>query len=207
MVLKSVTGDVIGITMANRRIENISFNARDGSYAGLSGSDLPQFVITFANDAANPQTIEIQMGTAGRLDGLTQFKGSSTAAVEEQDGYEAGILSAVSVNNEGMIIGAFSNGIKKNIARLRLALFQNTSGLESIGSGYFVPSAGSGDAVATRAMMGGAGTVHGGALEKSNADVTAEFVNMIQARNGFQANVRTLRVANEILREMSNLFR
>jgi flagellar hook protein FlgE len=56
-------------------------------------------------------------------------------------------------------------------------------------------------------MTDGAGTVHGGALEKSNADVATEFVNMIQAQNGFQTNVRTISVANEILREMNNLFR
>lgn len=207
MVLSSVTGDVSEITMANRHIENISFNASDGTYAGLSGSDSPQFVITFADDVANPQTIKVQMGTVSGLDGLTQFKGNSTAAASEQDGYEAGRLSTVSVNNEGVIIGGFSNGIEKNIARLRVALFQNASGLESVGGGYFVPSANSGDAVAAGAMTDGAGTVHGGALEKSNADVATEFVNMIQAQNGFQANVRTISVANEILREMNNLFR
>ena len=207
MVLSSVTGDVSEISMANRRIENISFNASDGSYAGLSGSNSPQFVITFADDVTNPQTIKVQMGTVSGLDGLTQFKGSSTAAASEQDGYEAGKLSTVSVNSEGVIIGGFSNGIEKNIARLRVALFQNASGPESIGGGYFVPSAHSGDAVAAGAMTDGAGTVHGGALEKSNADVATGFVNMIQARNGFQTNVRTISVANEILREMSNLFR
>ncbi len=215
MVLSSVTGDVSEITMANRRIENISFNASDGSYAGLSGPDLPQFVITFADDRRHPQTIEMQMGTAGKLDGLTQFKGSSTAAAREQDGYESGRLSTVSVNNEGIIIGAFSNGIKKNIAHLAIALFgfppggvpQNTSGLESIGSGYFIPSANSGKAAAVGAMTGGAGTIHGGALEKSNADVATEFVNILGAQNGFQTNARTIRVANEILRELSNLIR
>lgn len=207
MVLSSVTGDVSEITMANRRIENICFIASDGTYAGLSGSDSPQFVITFAHDVANPQTIKVQMGTVSGLDGLTQFKGNSTAAASEQDGYEAGRFSTVSVNNEGVIIGGFSNGIEKNIARLRVALFQNASELENIGGGYFVPSANSIDAVAASAMTDGAGTVHGGALEKSNADVATEFVNMIQAQNGFQTNVRTISAANEILREMSNLFR
>ena len=207
MVLSSVTGDVSEITMANRRIENICFNASDGSYAGLSGPNSPQFVITFAHDVANPQIIKMQMGTVSGLDGLTQFKGSSTASTREQDGYEAGRLSTVSVNSEGVIIGGFSNGIEKNIARLRVALFQNPSEMESIGGGYFAPSANSGDAVTTGAMADGAGTVHGGVLEKSNDDVATEFVNMIQTRNGFQANVRTISAANEILREMSNLFR
>jgi len=56
-------------------------------------------------------------------------------------------------------------------------------------------------------MTAGAGTVHGGALEKSNADVATEFVNLIQAQNGFQANARTIRVANDILRELTNLIR
>jgi flagellar hook protein FlgE len=207
MVLSSVTGEVSEITMANRRIENICFNASDGSYTGLSGPDSPQFVITFAHDVAKPQTIKMQMGTVSGLDGLTQFKGSSTAAAREQDGYEAGGLSTISVNGEGVIIGGFSNGIEKNIARLQVALFQNPSEMESIGGGYFVLSANSGDAVTTCAMTDGAGTVHGGVLEKSGADAAAEFVNMIQTRNGFQANVRTISVANEILREMSNLFR
>jgi flagellar hook protein FlgE len=30
---------------------------------------------------------------------------------------------------------------------------------------------------------------------------------MIQAQNGFQANARTIRVANDILRELSGLIR
>ncbi|HUS71965.1 MAG TPA: flagellar hook-basal body complex protein [Sedimentisphaerales bacterium] len=206
MVLSSVSGDVREITTENRRITNISFNASDGSCSGLSGSDLPQFVVTFAHDTAKPQTIGIQMGTVGKLDGLTQFKGSSTAAAREQDGYEAGRLSTVSVNKEGIISGVFTNGIKKNIATLQAALFENTSGLKHIGSGYFIPSASSGKAAAG-AMTGVAGTIHGGALEKSNADVATEFVNMLGTQNGFQANARTIRAANEILRELSNLIR
>jgi len=206
MVLTTITGDIHQITMDSRRIEGVTFDAGDGSYAGLSGSDLAQFVVTFAHDTSSPQTIELNLGTPGKLDGLTQFAGNSTAVAREQDGYGAGRLATVSVNNEGLVIGAFSNGIKKNIASIQIALFQNTAGLESIGGGYLIPSANSGEAVATQARTGGAGAVHGGALEKSNADVATEFVNMIQAQNGFQANARTIRVANEILRELSNLI-
>jgi flagellar hook protein FlgE len=207
MVLTSMTGNISEITMDNRRIDNITFDASDGSYAGLGGLDSAGFVITFAHDTTNPQTIDINLGTPGKLDGLTQFAGNSTAVAREQDGYEAGRLSTVSVNNEGIVIGAFSNGIKKNIATLQISLFQNTAGLENVGNGYFIPSANSGGAIATQAMTGGAGSIHGGALEKSNADVATEFVNMIQAQNGFQANARSIRVANDILRELTGLIR
>jgi len=207
LVLTSITGDVNEIAMADRRIEDIAFDASNGSYAGLSGSDTAEFVITFAHDPANPQTISVNLGTAGKLDGLTQFAGNSTAVARDQDGYEAGRLSTLSVNNEGILIGAFSNGIKKNIATIQIALFQNTSGLERVGNGYYVPSANSGEAIATQAMTGGAGSIHGASLEKSNADVATEFVNMIQAQNGFQANARTITVANDILRELTSLIR
>ena len=207
MVLTSITGEIDDMTMANRRIEGITFNAGDGSYAGISDTDTSDFTITFAHDTSSPQTILLNLGTQGKLDGLTQFAGNSTAVAREQDGYAAGRLSAVSVNNEGILIGAFSNGIKKNIATIEVALFQNTSGLERVGNGYFIPSANSGEAIATQAMTGGAGSIHGGALEKSNADVATEFVNMIQAQNGFQANSRTIKVANDILRELTSLIR
>jgi len=209
MILTSITGDVNNITFDNRRIKGIEFDASDGSYSGLNTAtgDTAQFVVTFAHDTSNPQTIALNLGTVGKFDGLTQFAGNSTAVAREQDGYEAGRLSTVSVDNEGTVIGAFSNGIKKNIATLEIALFQNPSALESAGGGYFIPSANSGEPVATQAMTGGAGTVHGGALEKSNADVATEFVNMIQAQNGFQANARTIRIANDILRELTTIIR
>ena len=206
MVLSSVTGDVSEISMASRRIENIRFDAIDGSYAGLDDSNMPQFVVTFAHDSTKPQAIEIQMGTAGKLNGLTQFKGSSTAAVRAQDGYEAGRLSTISVNGEGMIIGSFSNGMKKNIAALQVALFQKPSGPESIGGGYFVASTDSGEAMAVSAMSNGAGTIHSGALEKSDGVVATEFANMVQNQNGFRANEQVFDVAGEILNELGNLF-
>ncbi len=207
MVLTSITGNINEISIANRRIEDITFDATNGYYTGLGGSDPAEFVINFAHDPSNPQTISLDFGTIGTLNGLTQFAGNSTAVAKEQDGYEAGNLSTVSVNKEGTVIGAFSNGIKKDIGAVQIALFQNTSGLESVGGGYFTTSANSGEPVATQAMTGGAGSIHGGALEKSNADVATQFVAMIQAQNGFQANARTIRVANDILRELSNLIR
>ena len=209
MVLTSVTGDINGITMDNRRIKDIEFDANDGSYKGLNATtgDDSEFVVTFAHDPTNPQTIGISMGTIGKFDGLTQLAGNSTAVAREQDGYESGTLATVSVDNEGIVIGSFSNGIKMELATIQITLFKNPAALENIGGGYFTASANSGTAVETQAMSAGAGTVHGGALEKSNADVATEFVNMIKAQNGFQANARTIRVANDILRELTNLIR
>ncbi|MHC5162964.1 MAG: flagellar basal body rod C-terminal domain-containing protein [Planctomycetota bacterium] len=41
----------------------------------------------------------------------------------------------------------------------------------------------------------------------SNVDIATEFVNLMVAQNGYQANARTITVANDILRELTNLIR
>ena len=141
------------------------------------------------------------------MNGLTQFANTSTAVLNEQDGYASGSLSSVSVSNTGHVIGAFSNGIKKTLATLQIGTFKNSAGLESVGNGYFIPSVNSGNAVATEAMVGSAGTIHSGSLEKSNADVAQMFVQMIEAQNGYHANARTIKIANEMLRELTQIIR
>jgi len=207
LILTSMTGNVSEIDMDNRRINGISFDPETGAYAGLPLDETAELSVTFDHDTAHPQTIAMDFGTVGAFDGLTQFAGSSTAVARDQDGYDAGSLSTVSVNNQGVLIGAFSNGIKKDLAMLQIALFNNPAGLQSMGGGYSTSSANSGGAVAVQALTAGAGSVQGGALEKSNADVATEFVTLIQAQNGFQANARTITVANQILQELTSLIR
>ena len=56
-------------------------------------------------------------------------------------------------------------------------------------------------------MTGGTRAIHGGALEKSNVDTAEQFVNLIQAQNGYQANARTIRVTNDMLKELTSLIR
>ena len=209
LILTSISGSVSELTFDNRRIEGIEFNGSDGSFASLNSGigDTSQFTVTFAHDTANPQVITIDMGTQGQYNGLTQFARESTAVAKEQDGYPTGDLSSVSVSNEGYVIGSFTNGVKKNLATIQLALFKNPPALESVGGGYFTSSVNSGEAIATQGMIGGAGTIHGGSLEKSNADVATLFVSMIEAQNGYHANARTIKIANDMLKELTNLIR
>jgi len=209
MILTSISGNITDITFDNRRINGVEFYANDGSFKGLNAAtgDTAQFTVTFAHDPGNPQVIDVSMGTVGQFNGLTQFDANSTAVAREQDGYAAGSFSNLSVSNDGLVIGSFTNGIKKDIATLQLALFQNPTALESMGDGYFSPSANSGGAIATQALSGGAGSLRGGALEGSNVNAAKEFIGLIQAQNYYQANARTIRIANEMLRELTNLIR
>jgi len=207
IILTSVSGDVEAINLEDRRVNGLSFDPQSGAFIGIPETEPGQFVVSFGHNVAHPQVIALNLGAAGSFGGLTQFAGTSTAVAREQDGYEAGKLSAVSINNDGTLVGAFTNGVKKDLATLQIAVFTNPAALQSAGNGYFLPSANSGGPTAMQAMSGGAGVIHGSALEKSNAEVAAEFVNMIEAQNGYQANARTIRVATDILRELTNLIR
>lgn len=204
-VVKSVGGDTV---VNDRFIRGIQFQV-DGSYGDLAGTDVGgnTITLTFPSDPTNLRSIRLDMGTLGDLNGLTQFGGPSTAASSGQDGYGAGWLSTMSVSREGTLVGVFSNGIRRDIAAMKVATFQNPAGLKSVGGNYFQPTANSGDAVANKATEGGAGVVQGGAVEKSNVEVAEEFVRLIEAQNGYQANARTIKVANDMLNELTGLIR
>lgn len=217
LVIESVTGereadwasyDICNSSAMNRRIGGIEFNT-DGSFKGLSStSERAEFSVQFENNPSVTQVITLDLGTAGEFTGLTQFASQqSSAAALTQDGYEAGSLSNISIDNTGMVVGTFTNGVKVDVAALQIGTFQNPEGLETVGGGYFLPTANSGEPIATIAGTGSAGSIRGKSLEKSNVDIATEFVTLMQAQNGYQANARTITVANDILRELTSLIR
>ncbi|MBN1817619.1 MAG: flagellar hook-basal body complex protein [Sedimentisphaerales bacterium] len=202
------SGYDIASSTFNRRISGIQFNS-DGSFAGLSSpTESTTIGVQFSTNPGVTQSIEFNLGAEGEFTGLTQFYSEqSSANALSQDGYQAGELTGISIDQGGMVVGTFTNGVKTNVAAIQIATFQNPGGLEAIGNGYYLTSANSGSAVATMAATGGAGTLRGSNLEGSNVDVATEFVTMMQAQNGYQANARTIRVANDILRELTSLIR
>jgi flagellar hook protein FlgE len=206
LVLTSITGNV---ELVDRRIKGIKFLS-DGAYGGLAEAtpaETSTFKMKFEHDPDSEVMVSADLGTLGNYDGLSQFGGASTVSPSGQDGYASGWLSSISVTREGVLVGVFTNGARRDVAALKIATFQNPAGLHALGNNYFESSANSGDPVPTSALSGGAGAVHGGSLEGSNVDVAAEFVNLIQAQNAFQANARTIRVSNEMLRELTTLIR
>jgi flagellar hook protein FlgE len=202
-VVKSIGGDT---QVVDRRCNGIMFQV-DGSFGEMEGTDTMSITLAYPSNAGVFKTISLDMGTLGEMDGLTQFGGASTAATSGQDGYAAGWLSTLSVSSEGTLVGVFTNGVRRDVAALKIATFQNPAGLKSIGGNYFEATANSGDAVPNKATEGSAGTCNGGAIEKSNVEVAEEFVKLIEAQNGYQASARTIKVANEMLQELTNLIR
>lgn len=156
---------------------------------------------------ASNQTITLNVGTPGQSDGLTQFGGSTTTSVIQQDGMGFGNLTDVSFDNQGFVQGVFSNGRTVPIAQLALARFNNVGGLIRVGQNNYTASASSGEALVGVSGQGGIGTLQGASLEGANVDIAIEFSRLIIAQRGFQVNARTITAANEALQELANIIR
>lgn len=164
------------------------------------------FVYTPASGAANV-SIDVDFGTVGNIEGLSQFAAPSTAVLKEQDGYTMGDLERFSVDQAGIITGAFTNGVTLTLGQVVLGDFNNPAGLLRSGDNMFQISANSGSAVLGFAGEGSQSSIVSGALEMSNVDLAQEFTSMITAQRGFQANSRVITTADELLQELVNLKR
>ncbi len=138
-------------------------------------------------------------GSYQTVNGVNTYVPKNTVFAASQDGYQAGNLQGLSVDQEGFIKGSFTNGQTVNLAQLALAQVQNPEGLAKIGNNDYAASPNSGPTHVGLAGTGDFGTIQGGSLEGSNVDLTVELSNMIVAQRGFDTNSRMMAVVNETL--------
>ena len=174
---------------------------------GLLATPTTNPTVSFSpTGGATSMAVTIDFG-GGSVNGLTQFSGSTTAVIRDQDGYASGILQSYVIDSGGNITGAFSNGTTQILGQIALADFNNPGGLVRMGDNMYNVTANSGEAAIGYSGEGSRSTVAAGALEMSNVDLTQEFTNMIVAQRGFQANGRVITGTDEMLQEVVNLKR
>ena len=165
---------------------------------------------SFAGGASSGQLISFDFGTTVAeggtgTDKTTQYGGAAASGVNSfvrfltQDGFTAGSLSSVDIDENGFVTGAFSNGQTDRLAQIALATFPNVSGLARVGKNNFIEATASGQPVVGSPNQSGLGAIRSGFLEQSNTDLAEEFVRLILSQRAFQANTRTISTTNELL--------
>ena len=180
------------IAEADRRID---FND-DGSYSGV-----PNNVIKL--DPIFADQLEIVLDFSD----FTQYADTFTGKFMHQNGYTNGALESYAIDQNGTIIGSFSNGLTRALGQVALARFANPAGLQRAGSTMFVDTPNSGTAQIGAGGLPGYGTIAPSSLEMSNVDLSEEFTDMIVTQRGFQANSRIITSSDEMLQELVNLKR
>jgi flagellar hook protein FlgE len=132
---------------------------------------------------------------------------NSQLVMTAQDGNAIGTLNDFSVGADGTVTGSFTNGQTRTLGQLAVATFANQQGLDDLGGNLFATGVNSGAPVISTPLSLGAGAVHSGALEQSNVDLSAEFVNLITASTGFSAASRVISTSDQLITELLNSSR
>jgi len=137
--------------------------------------------------------------------GVTQFadpNGNAQVNLLQQNGFPAGELQSVNVNDKGRVVGSYSNGRTIDLAEITLASFNGPNNLKRVDGGAFEVTDESGPAI-----YGASGNVVGSSLEGSNTDIADEFTKLIVTQQAYSANTRVISTTNQMVQDLLNMLR
>src|SRR5882672_996441 len=193
----STTATGTGVAWVNTGT-NFVFSA-NGSLSSPSGSAVTIPGVTVDGQVLGSLTVNITSGA------LTQFASSSGAATINtvtQNGFAAGQLQSVAINNSGLVVGTFSNGQNINLASVTLSHFNGTNYLKALSGGAYEVTDLSGPAI-----IGASGKISGSSLEGSNTDIADEFTKLIVTQQAYSANTKVITTANNMVQDLLNVLR
>ena len=149
--------------------------------------------------AVTPLTFDLNLASS------TQYGSNFGVNSVSQDGYSSGRIASLSISQDGLILGNYTNGQSNILGQVALANFVNPRGLQSLGNNQWAETSESGQPIVGAPGSGTLGIVQSGAVEESNVDLTAELVNLIIAQRMYQANAQTIRAQDQILQTLINI--
>ena len=199
---KGTIKEVDGNTTVTMKSQTLTFD-QNGKY--LEGSGNPTLSLENGAGSVTGATAVNTMNVTVNLKNLTQYSGSDTIKAD-YDGNAAGTLKEVNADQSGVLTGTYTNGIKRALAQVAVAQFDNASGLTKTGGNLYAESNNSGTAnIKTVNALGV--TLTPASLEMSNVDIANEFADMVVTQRGFQSNSKIITVGDEMLETVINMKR
>jgi flagellar hook protein FlgE len=178
--------------------QNFTFNSNGNLVSPAGGS------ITIPGLTVGGQTVgNVQLNFASGA--LTQFAsttGAATVGQVTQNGFAAGQLQSVAINNDGVVVGTFSNGQNIDLAEITLSHFNGTNYLQALDGQAYAATEQSGAAI-----QGASGTIKGSSLEGSNTDIADEFTKLIVTQQAYSANTKVITTANDMVQSLLDVLR
>jgi flagellar hook protein FlgE len=178
--------------------QNFNFNANGALTSPAGGS------ITIPNVNVAGQSVgDIQLNfSSGALTQFASTGGTATVGEITQNGFAAGQLQSVAINNNGLVVGTFSNGQNIDLAEITLSHFNGTNFLQALNGEAYAATQESGAAI-----QGASGTIAGSSLEGSNTDIADEFTKLIVTQQAYSANTKVITTANDMVESLLNVLR
>lgn len=185
----------------------LSLTAADrADFKGGTLSDREWEKVSQVTTTINPITVDYSQVVSRAAE--TSFSNHFGNPNYEGKGKPVGTLEGLAVQDDGKIVGNYSNGDVKVLGQIAVASFFNPSGLEKVGDNYYRATMNSGlfNGIGDD-VSGLGGSISSGVLEMSNVDLSSEFTEMITTQRGFQANSRIITVSDTLIEELVNLKR
>src|SRR5699024_10332429 len=141
---------------------------------GVLTSNPTENITTGAINGAEPATFSLSF-----LNSMQQNTGANNIVATTQNGYKPGDLVSYQINDDGTVVGNYSNEQTQLLGQIVLANFANNEGLASEGDNVWSATQSSGVALLGTAGTGNFGTLTDGAVEAANVDTSKEQVNTI----------------------------
>jgi len=137
--------------------------------------------------------------------GSSQSANNSTVNEIDQNGYSAGSLVGITIEDDGTVMRNYSNEQSLAAGQIALVSFRNPEGLQPDGDNLWSATGASGQELVGAAGTGLRGMIEASAVETSNVDMARELVDMIVAQRAYQANSQTISTQDELLQTIINL--
>jgi len=142
-----------------------------------------------------------------KMDGQGRLVNSDGCPLEPAITVPAGAES-ISVGSDGTVsVTVAGQSEPQQLGQITLAKFLNPAGMSSIGRNLLLNTAASGEPIVATPGTEGIGTIGQGVLEMSNVSIIEEMVNMIIAQRAYEANSKSIQVADEMLAMANTIHR
>lgn len=181
---------------------SLDFGLSNSDYATGTGWDSTGVTGDTLADLAgvtDPDDLPTFNETAIATGATTSYTSSSATLSLSQDGYAPGTLTDITVDENGILTGTYTNGQSEELYIIALADFTNTQGLSAEGSNLYSATRESGQALIGTAGSAGFGTIASNCLEQSNVDTATELTNLIIIQSAYQANSKIITTADTML--------
>lgn len=199
------TFNAVGLARNNIIVGSVRFG-NDGS---LTSFEPTEFTFSGNNGSAPNQRVELNLGASAGFNGLVSNEQTSALSQQQTDGYAPGVLKQgmqnMSIDQNGVIMGSFTNGITMPMGKIAMGNVVNEAGLQDMGNNLWAVSNNSGTLTIGAPNVGGRGAFKSGALELSNADLSQSLTNLIVIQRGYQANSKTITTSDTMLNTLLQL--
>ena len=196
----------------NESVDKADFDAGNIPYWTPIFLDRGEITFDSSGSLVSPQAkykLESKIATGNTIEvaytGSTQYNSAFAAISQSQNGQPEGDLNGISIGDDGLIIGSYSNGTQKSLGKIVIANFNSAAGLKQLGDSSWTASAESGAARLGEAGAAGYGTIRSGSRERSNVDLTTELVDLIAAQRNFQANAKAIETNSAMTSAIINI--